>query len=291
MVGGIWFVQVGRDQKIDPHINLFILIGLLILISGYLILSEVYPLRLPHDRQLVTGLLAPLFVVFISTLALDKTWLSKVLSWRWLVALGEASFAMYILHAPVIWLYEHVLKNWGNPAYIRDITMLPLIILTGLIAYYYIDPPIRNWMKNILKRVSLPLLVLDLLIIAVSIIISFRFRFDNRQEYLAYRQMGIEIFWFAFFLRSIVSYLLDVLNTASLHWPIFKMARQLLLSNLAGSVIIFLIIFIEYRAGWYINFPRSVFAVDFLIIFLFSFLIRCLLRVFQLYKTVILPAS
>lgn len=288
VAGGAWFMQEASHQKIDQRTNLSILWISLVLIAGYIILSDVYP-QLPSDLRPMTGLLAPFFVLFISTLALDQTWLSKILSHRWLVALGETSFALYILHVPVIWLYERALQSLGlpNPDYIKDVTYLPLMILTGLVANYYIDPPIRNWMKNILKRVSMPLLILDFLIITTSIFISFRFRFGDGREYFAYRQMGILIFWSGFFFRTAISYLLDTLNPASLNLPIITMARQLLISVASGSLVVAVITFVGYQAGWFINFPRSVFVVDFLIIFLLSFLVRYLFRVLKIYKPVI----
>lgn len=123
VAGGAWFIQEAGRQKIDQRVNLSILFASLGLIVGYIILSEVYP-QLPHGLQPMSGLLAPFFVLFISTLALDQTWLSRILSHRWLVALGETSFALYILHVPVIWLYERFLQSLGleNPDHIKDIT-------------------------------------------------------------------------------------------------------------------------------------------------------------------------
>lgn len=292
VAGGAWFMEESPRQTIDQKINLSILFGSLILIAGYIVLSDVYP-QLPHNLQPLTGLLAPFFVLFISTLALDKTWLSRILSHRWLVALGETSFALYILHVPVIWLYERFLQSAGfeNPDQIKNVTYLPLMILVGLVANYYIDPPIRNWMKNILKRVSMPLFILDLAIIIASIFISFRFRFGDGREYLAYRQMGILIFWSAFFFRTIISYWMNTLNPLSLQLPVGQMARQLLISVSAGSLVVAGIIFVGYSAGWFVNFPRSVFVVDFLIIFSLSFLVRLGFRMFKTYAAPAIPAA
>jgi peptidoglycan/LPS O-acetylase OafA/YrhL len=287
VAGGAWFIQDAHKQPIDQKVNLFILAGSLLIIAIYIILSETFPqLQLPYDLQPMTGLLAPFFVLFISTLALDQTRLSKILSHRWLVALGETSFALYILHVPVIWLYERALHSSGlhDPEYIKSITYLPFMILIGLIATYYIDPPVRTWMKNILKRVSLPILILDIVILTVSLFLAFRFRFGTGREYLAYRQMGILFFWSAFFSRTIISYWFNTLNPELLYKPILQMGRQLLLSTAAGSSVISLIILMGYNAGWFINFPRSVFVVDFLIVFLLSFLVRYLLRLFNLYR-------
>jgi peptidoglycan/LPS O-acetylase OafA/YrhL len=288
IAGGAWFMQEVPHQKIDQRVNFSILFCSLALIAGYTILSAVYP-QLPHNLQPMTGLLAPFFIVFITTLALDQTWLSKILSHRWLVALGETSFALYILHVPVIWLYERALQSSGlsNPDHIKDVTYLPLMIAVGLIANYYIDPPIRNWMKKVLNQISIPFFLLDLVILTASIFISFRLRFGNEREYLSYRSMGILIFWSAFFVRTIISYVLNTFSPAILQLSVFQMARRLALATGIGSVVVASIVYARYLAGWYINFPRSVFVTDFLIIFGLSFLIRYIFRLATLHRPVL----
>lgn len=288
VAGGAWFMQEAPHQKIDQRVNFSILFGSLALIAAYTILSTVYP-RMPHNLQPMTGLLAPFFIVFVTTLALDQTWLSKILSHRWLVALGETSFALYILHVPVIWLYERALQTSGlsNPDYIKDVTYLPLMIAIGLIANYYIDPPIRNWMKKALNQISIPFFLLDMIIFTVSIFISFRLRFGNEREYLSYRQMGIQIFWCAFFIRMIVSYLLNTFNPSIVQLSVSQMARQVGFSTGISSVVIASIVYAGYRAGWYINFPRSVFVTDFLVIFVLSFLVRYIFRLALLHQPAI----
>jgi peptidoglycan/LPS O-acetylase OafA/YrhL len=291
VVGGIWFVREAKDREVNQRTNLFVIFGSLALIAGYLILSAVYP-QLPHDLQPMAGLLSPFFVVFIVALALDKTKLSTVLSHRWLVVLGETAFALYILHVPVIWLYERALFSSGlpNAQIIFEITYLPLMIAVGLIAYYFIDPPIRNWLKNILKRVSMPLLLLDLAIVTVSIFISFRLRFGDGREYLSYRSTGLLMFWSAFFFRTFFSVALNAVNPKILYLPLGQMLRPLLMSVSAGSVVVTVIIFAGYSAGWFENFPRSIFLFDWLIILSLSLLVRFIFRGLGWYKQEALPA-
>jgi hypothetical protein len=121
-------------------------------------------------------------------------------------------------------------------------------------------------------------------ILTVSLFVAFRFRFGTGREYLAYRQMGILFFWSAFFFRTIISYWFNTLNPELLYTPVLQMGRQLLFSTAAGSVVISVIVLMGYNAGWFINFPRSVFVVDFLIVFLLSFFVRYLFRVFNFYR-------
>ncbi len=285
VVGGIWFVREAQEKEINQRVNLVVIFGSLVLVAAYLILSGVFP-QLPHNLQPMAGLLSPFYIVFIVALALDKTVLSRILSHRWLVVLGETAFALYILHVPVIWIYERALfsSNISDPHLIFEITYLPLMILTGLIAYYFIDPPIRNWMRNMMKRISMPLLVLDLAVFTASIYIAFRFRFGDGREYFSYRTTGLLMFWSAFILRTSISVWMNTLDPKNLYLPFAQMIRPLLISVTAGSVIVAGIVYAGYSAGWFENFPRSIFLYDWLIIFSLSLLLRYIFRGLGLYR-------
>jgi len=286
-VGGIWFVRRPAEQGESPSqsLNFLLILLSLGLIAGYTIVSVLYQ-GLPHDLQPMAGLLAPFFILFIVTLALDKTTLSSILSHRWLVTLGETAFALYILHVPVIWIYERALfsSNLASPDFILSVTYMPLMIGVGLIACLFIDPPIRNWMRSILKRVSMPLLILDLAIFAASAYLSFEIRFDGRRELLSYENAALLLFWSAFILRTSISIALNSLDPVNLYLPVAGMIRQVFLSVTAGSIVVTMMVYLGYLAGWYENFPRSIFLIDWLIVFSLSLLVRFVFRAFQLYK-------
>jgi FlaA1/EpsC-like NDP-sugar epimerase len=142
-------------------------------------------------------------------------------------------------------------------------------------------------MKKVLNQISIPFFLLDLVILTASIFISFRLRFGNEREYLSYRSMGILIFWSAFFVRTIIAYLLNTFSPAILQLSVFQMARRLALATGIGSVVVASIVYARYLAGWYINFPRSVFVTDFLIIFGLSFLVRYIFRLATLHRPVL----
>ena len=285
VVGGIWFVRQRTGQAPGQGLNLSLIAGSLLLIAGYVILSNIHP-RLPNDLQPMSGLLAPFFILFIVTLALDRTRLSTVLGHPWLATLGETAFALYILHVPVIWIYERALfsSNVADPDFILSVTYLPLMISVGLISYFFIDPPMRNWLKNVLKRVSMPLLILDLAIIAFSAYIAFRFRFGEGREFNSYRTTALLVFWFAFICRTSISVALNGLNPAHLYVPFLQMMRSLLISVTAGSVVVATLVYLCHAAGWIENFPRSIFVIDWVIVLGLSIFVRYVFRRFQLYK-------
>ena len=214
-VGGIWFLREGRDQAIKPRTGLLVFWGSVLLVSVYIIVSS-KSTRLPNGMELMTGLLAPLLVVTIIALALDKSRLSNIFNHPALVALGDTSYGLYILHVPFIWLFLRALENssLADPQRIFEYTFLPLMIVSGLLIHYYIDSPLRSWLKKILQRVSIPLLILDLVIIGVSAYLSFRLRFDTRREFASYRSMALLMFWCAFVLRTVISVGFNALNPA-----------------------------------------------------------------------------
>jgi peptidoglycan/LPS O-acetylase OafA/YrhL len=290
-VGGIWFVRQRSEQAPRQAVNILLIFGSLVLISSYIILSSIYP-RLPHDLQPMSGLLAPFLILFIVALALDRTKLSSVLAHPWLATLGETAFALYILHVPVIWLYERALfsSSLPNPNYILSVTYLPLMISVGLIAYFFIDPLIRNWMKNVLKRVSMPLLILDLAIIAFSVYFSFRFRFGEGREFNSYRTTSLLMFWSAFLGRTSISVALNALNPAYLYIPLLRLLRSLSVSVTAGSLVVAAAVYLSHAAGWIENFPRSIFVIDWMIVLALSIFVRYVFRWLQLYKASPVPA-
>jgi hypothetical protein len=236
-------------------------------------------------------LLSPLFTLLIVTLAIDATRLSRLLQHRWLVTLGETAFAIYILEVPAIWIYKRLLfaSGAGNPDLILDLTYMPLMISIGLIAFFYVDPALRNWMKNIMKRVSMPLLVLDLAIFALSVYVSLRFRFGEGREFNSYRNTALIMFWSAFLFRTSISIVFDTLNPANLYFSFARLSRALMIPVTIGSLVIAALTYGAYAAGWIENFPRSIFIIDWLIVLGLSLAVRFVIRALPIYRGAVSP--
>ena len=291
VVGGIWFLREGQGQEVKPRIILSILAGALLFALVYTVASSAYP-QLPHALQPMAGLLAPVLILIIVALAMDKSRLSVFLNRPALVTLGETAYALYILHVPIIWIYERALENSSltHPRLVFEYTALPLMIGVGLFAHFYIDQPLRAWLKKILKRVSMPLLILDLVIVAASVYISFRLRFGDGKEFLSYRATVLLMFWSAFLLRTILSTIVNALNPSSLYGTFMQFARPVLISVTVGSAALAGIVFTVYSLGHFENFPRSVFVMDWVLVLGLSLAVRFLFRYFGIYKQNPAPA-
>lgn len=284
-VGGIWYLREGRERENKSRVTLTVFVTGVLLASVYTVASSQID-KLPHGVQLMTGLLAPALTVVIVALALDKSRLSKVLNHPVLVTLGETSYGLYILHVPVVWIYQRALGNLSlaDPQFFFDWTFLPLMITLGLLIHFYIDQPFRAWLKKILQRVSMPLLILDLVIVAASTYLAFRLRIGGGREYEVYRKLALLMFWSAFVLRTVFSVGFNALNPIILHGSASQFARPVLISVTVGSVALTLIGFVGYSIGWFENFPRSVFAMDWAIMLALSLLIRYLFRLAGFYS-------
>ena len=289
-VGGIWFLREGRGQAIKPRTGLLVFWGSVFLASVYIVVSS-KSARIPNNLELMTGFLAPVLTVTIAALALDKSRLSTFFNYPALITLGDTSYGLYILHVPFIWIYQRALENssLANPQLIFDYTFLPLMIGSGLLIHYYVDSPLRGWLKQVLRRVSLPLLVLDLAIIALSIYLSFRLRFDAPREFASYRSMALLMFWSAFVLRTVFSVGFNAFNPAILYGALLQFVRPVLISVTAGSVVIAGIVLAGYSLGSFENYPRSVFVLDWALILGLSLGVRFIFRFLGLYKNELLP--
>jgi peptidoglycan/LPS O-acetylase OafA/YrhL len=280
-VGGIWYLREGRQRQLNPALILSVLTASFLLLVGYLIVSMSFLPALPHGSQPMAGLLAPLMILFIVSLAMDESRVSKFLNHPWLVNLGETSYAIYILHVPVIWLFERYVfdSSFSNPERVFAMSAAPLIIVVGLLMYFFVDTPLRKWLKNTLPHINIPLFLLDLTVVPTSVFLSFHLRFGEGREYDSYLVLIRLLFWSAFFLRAALSIVFRTFDPGVLRLPLFQVTRSVFISTMLGSLVLTAIGYVGFYAGLYENFPRSVLVMDWLIVFSASMFVRMLFRV------------
>jgi peptidoglycan/LPS O-acetylase OafA/YrhL len=276
VVGGIWYLRVGQSQTLAPRTIWLTLAGSVSFISIFVIVSSIYPAVFPHGLQLLSGLLAPVLVVATLSLSLDRTRLSDFLSRPIFVNFGEISYAVYIFHVPVIWIYQRAIDSMGftNPKAVFDYSYLPLIILIGFILHFYIDIPLRKRLKAFMRQISAPLLLLDLAILSASVYFSSRFQFNLPREFNSNYSMVLLMFWSSFILRTIFSAAFKAFDPAILYGSFTQFVRPVLLSVTTGSAVVACIVYTGYSLGWFDGFFRSIFAIDWLIVTALSLLVR-----------------
>lgn len=146
VMGSIWFMHVmsGKTQAVQP--SRATLIEAIALIS-MIVSALAYPMF--SGTLSVITFTAPSIAFSILVFALSQGAVSRVLSHRLLVFLGEASFSFYMIH--------HIILN--NVAPDRNIgavaIALVVTIIGSMLTYLYIEEPARKAVKGYLgKRID-----------------------------------------------------------------------------------------------------------------------------------------
>ncbi len=102
-------------------------------------------LRVP-ELLMQHGILIPLFALVLLALASGNAVISTLFSAKWLVVLGEASFAIYLIHFPMNLIMRRFIERYDMPAYLIYVV---LTIALSVASLYWLETPARRW---ILKK-------------------------------------------------------------------------------------------------------------------------------------------
>ena len=265
IAGGIWYLTRPAQQPIHPLKNL---VALFLSTGGVLLILSLRPFMRPLMKgfSLNAGLLAPIFLIIILTLALDTTRLSRWLSHPWLALLGDASYALYILHVPFIWLFKRFLEMTGLTLEYGIFFSIYLIltIILCILVYRYIEHPARDWLRT--HAAMLPLIFLDVVLIMVMIQFSFRLRLgDGISGFLRTQNLAVRVGVTAFFLCLLV-----------FRFYITNSWRALFFSVFFGTAILSGFLYAAWNAKWVEGFPRSIILLIALFVFASIYLSRLL---------------
>ena len=115
--------------------------GLELLALGLLLHVQLYPPALMPHWALVASLAS---AVTVLVFALRAGWLSRPLSATWLVVLGEASFALYMVHQVVLRAWLAHLKGSLDP-WPFYVSYLVVSVLLALGLWRWLERPARSW--------------------------------------------------------------------------------------------------------------------------------------------------
>lgn len=137
-IGGIFL----RSRRISWG-NWLALMGLAV--SVVIVASGEVPYPLLHN-----GLLALPFAALIYGLAHASGWLARFAANPTLILLGEASFGLYILHAPIYTYSKILLARLGIHSDSWLFLALYLLVLTvaSILAYKHLETPARRWLTR-----------------------------------------------------------------------------------------------------------------------------------------------
>lgn len=87
------------------------------------------------------GMLLPVFVLVIFGLVNIRGWLALALSHKWMVILGESSYAVYLLHSPIWFYISHlcpITTIWIWPLY------LSTLMICSITVFFVLERPARS---------------------------------------------------------------------------------------------------------------------------------------------------
>jgi peptidoglycan/LPS O-acetylase OafA/YrhL len=134
---GLLISRIGNKQSLRLHkASSYLFCSAAIMFIGFILIAHHVPYLLVHD-----GLLSPLYVIVIISVSSGPGLINRVLSHRWLVLLGEASYALYLLHFPLWGFAKH------SPLGHRLVTYplyLTVTIGISIASFYLVEGPSRR---------------------------------------------------------------------------------------------------------------------------------------------------
>lgn len=94
------------------------------------------------------GLLAPLFALFIASLASDRSVFTRWLAWSPLIVLGELSYGVYILQAPMRELTYRLGHRWTTLSPdMMFIVFVAALLGVSWLAWRWYEVPLRRYLR------------------------------------------------------------------------------------------------------------------------------------------------
>jgi peptidoglycan/LPS O-acetylase OafA/YrhL len=270
MAGGVWYLSEAPRLQVSPKVNLGLLGGAALAAIALMIVDAMNP----GSFYLVdSGFFAPLFLIIVLTVALDRTRLSAILRKPFFVLLGDASYSLYILHVPVRWLLEQYTEGSDvalSYPYIYYYGYYFLILAVSILTFKLIEAPSRKLLREVFRRAFPPpqLFLWDLLAIVISIAASFFLRLGPALVVgpAALVRKNIHLFVTAFiillFARTIAFAIIRLYAKTSMPVSFIKTAGIVVGSVSLGSLLGGILWFLFYKIGFLESFSRSILLME-----------------------------
>ena len=155
LLGRFYLLYISREQQEQLPLRrlgpVFSIGGLALSIAAVAVSAE-YPFPLTWSRSL----LAPLNAMLIFGLALGGGFLWKLLNTRALVLLGNASYALYLLHIPVIFWTLLAARSWFGVQSPECWEMFAAYVIVAvgvsILAFLVVEEPMRHLLRQLIIR-------------------------------------------------------------------------------------------------------------------------------------------
>ncbi|MFZ5857903.1 MAG: acyltransferase family protein [Chloroflexota bacterium] len=269
LVGGLWFLTEGRKAEVTQKVNLVFM-----LVSLSVIVFFVAVFNIGDRLGAINGFFSPLFVLIILTLSFDQTSVSRFLSQKWLVTLGESSYSLYAFHIPVLWLFNDVLLRFGiviSPLALL-VTYVPIMVALSVAIFRTVEWPAQKWLRSHPQK--LLIVIVDLLLIAGAFALAFVARIGLNVEPFARSirfavRTGVPL---AFALLVLFRFYAPLKNSIQ-RWALSALLPLGIATGLLAAAM-----FLAAQQGWIDSFPRTFLPIGFALAFGFLFLFRFALQ-------------
>lgn len=142
-VFGLWSAELIRIVKL--RFDSIKILGTASFFVGCMLFLAIFYIQNPIKPYVHNGLLSPIFMLIIVGLAVDTSWVSKVLSNRYALILGNSSYAIYLLQWPVYLIFTNML-NIHNLNQAQFCWYLAALTIISIVVYRNFETPIRKWL-------------------------------------------------------------------------------------------------------------------------------------------------
>ena len=150
---GLAYVTVGRPEPVRVPLPLVAIAVTLIAVAPVFVPHPTVVFLAEPYRAVVWGL--PAIVVVAAFLALKP---ARGVAARWLVRVGNASYAIYLTHLFVVFVYAKALQV-PMISHTSQILVAPVVIaaslVVGLIAHSVVEKPLLSLSRNLVRAIGL----------------------------------------------------------------------------------------------------------------------------------------
>ncbi|SIQ04879.1 Peptidoglycan/LPS O-acetylase OafA/YrhL, contains acyltransferase and SGNH-hydrolase domains [Chryseobacterium sp. RU37D] len=136
-LAGLYFVKNFRQKNYDWAI---------ILVFSAILLSIIFIPLFYHN-----GLMAVFFIPLIILISLNNGFLTKIFSLKPFEYLGEISYAIYIIHIPILRVLRTVLKKTkiDMDYNLQFAVFMIILLISAAFCYHFIEKPLRDHLRKI----------------------------------------------------------------------------------------------------------------------------------------------
>lgn len=141
------------SQRTEKPFNLLHPVIPLLVLCGILISRSSYGIPNLPGVHFANGALAPVFIWLIASIATSKEHTLTIFNNRFLILLGEASYAMYVLHYPLrLWFITNTPQTLKDNPLTELFTYCIVLTMVSICVHLAIEAPLRTILRKLLSK-------------------------------------------------------------------------------------------------------------------------------------------